>query len=622
MVTMCHFTIYCLHNLDTKKENKCPREIASFGVVEIIRKNSVLILVVAIAVISFLHHYTHDPLTVISWDVYGYYLYLPAILKYGDWDNYAFAIEHLNQYYISSDLYQLMDWKGEKAPIYTIGMAVLYAPFYFLSDIVASLTSYPADGMSQPYQWGIVVASWFYMGVGIYCLNRLLEVLKFSWSTRVWSLAAIVFGSNYFHYVVYENGMSHTYLFTLYAILLYYTHRWHTQAKLSYIIICGLCISLLCIARPSEVISLLIPVLYGVYNGLTILIKRHRLVKNFKQIVAFSIVGISVVSIQVLFWKISQGDWIFNGYSGHHFDFLSPHIWDGLFSFRKGWLIYSPVFFIALLGFIQLYREERRWFWALTLFTVINIYIVLSWHIWWYASSYGMRALIQSYAILAIPMALFVRWSQRRKWIGNLTKIFIVLCICMNQFQDWQYRNGILLQDEMNAMFYTRSFLKTTVNKDLRKFIDNPEEYKGGSERKILRNIEIDTVQWDTLINNVPAEIVTPGSYGPTIRINLNEAVEADSWLHGSGNFYTDSEKFTAYKQARFVLSHSRNGENIKWRGIHIQRIIDVGKWNDFGFDFRLDQGGYVGDQIEMTLWNRGPDTMYVNQVTVSKYIE
>ena len=581
-----------------------------------------LSIIVSLAIVSLIHHLTHDPITVISWDVYGYYLYLPAIFKYGDWGNYAFAVEHLNQYYISSDLYQLMDWKGEKAPIYTLGMAVLYAPFYFISDMVASLTSYPADGMSQPYQWGIVVASWFYMGVGIYFLNRLLEALKFTWSTRIWTLAAIICGSNYFHYVVYENGMSHTYLFSLYAVLLYYTHRWHTEAKLSYIVISGLCISLLCIARPSEVISLIIPIFYGVYNGLTFLIKRHRLLNNYKQILVFSVVGISIVFIQVGFWKFSQGDWIFNGYSGHHFDFMSPHIWDGLFSFRKGWLIYSPVFIISILGFIQLYTEERRWFWALTVFSVVNIYIVLSWHIWWYASSYGMRALIQSYAILAIPMALFLRWSQKHKWAKMATRIFILLCICLNQFQDWQYRNGILLQDGMNAMFYSRSFLKTSVDKDLRKFIDNPEEYSGGNENTVIEKITFEKQNLDTVILDKPAVTVLPGAYGPTIKVKVTDNGPADSWLHGSGVFYSNSEQFTAYKQARFVLSHSRNGDNLKWRGIHIQRIIDVGKWNDFGFDFCLDQGYNIDDQIEMTLWNRGPDTLYINQVSLSKYRE
>lgn len=117
-----------------------------------------------VIVLTSLIYYQNQPIEVISWDVYGYYSYLPGIFIYEDVPNYGFVASHFSKYNVSANLYQLAEiQEGVFAPIYTMGMAILWLPFFFIAHIITQLTGiYPADGMSFYYQLAIVTACWFY----------------------------------------------------------------------------------------------------------------------------------------------------------------------------------------------------------------------------------------------------------------------------------------------------------------------------------------------------------------------------------------------------------------------------------------------------------------------------
>ena len=57
----------------------------------------------------------------------------------------------------------------------TIGMAILYSPFFFISDQVAKSFGYVRDGYSIPYIWGIHWGSIIYSLLGLwFCRKSLL----------------------------------------------------------------------------------------------------------------------------------------------------------------------------------------------------------------------------------------------------------------------------------------------------------------------------------------------------------------------------------------------------------------------------------------------------------------
>src|SRR6187551_215222 len=82
----------------------------------------------------------------ISWDVSGYYHYLPAIFIYKDirQQNWMNAI---NEKYLPSPAYDQAFGhhdSGNKVNKYAIGQAVLYSPFFFAAHGYAKLTGdYP-----------------------------------------------------------------------------------------------------------------------------------------------------------------------------------------------------------------------------------------------------------------------------------------------------------------------------------------------------------------------------------------------------------------------------------------------------------------------------------------------
>src|SRR5438094_10265045 len=91
----------------------------------------------------------------IAWDVYGYYMHLPNTFIYGDIGMRDMKrIEEINsKYHTTPYLYQAKDGiDGKKVNVYPIGMAVAYAPGFFIAHAYAKISSYPADGYSPPYQ--------------------------------------------------------------------------------------------------------------------------------------------------------------------------------------------------------------------------------------------------------------------------------------------------------------------------------------------------------------------------------------------------------------------------------------------------------------------------------------
>ncbi len=584
-------------------------------------KYDVLFIWVILVLISGLYHFQNsNELSVISWDVYGYYLYLPSLFKFQDWHQFTFTAQHLQEYEMCSTIYQLIETpEGKKAPLYTIGMAILYVPFYFMADIFASLTGYKNDGMSSPYQWMIVVGSWCYSFLGLWFLSKSLRKIKFKRAVIFCVLLAIGIGTNYFHYVVYENGMPHSFLFSLYAMMMYSTISWHAKPRMREAVFLAVSIALLALARPSEIIALIIPLSFGIISPFSFRLKIQTILKYQKHLIVFTLTGMSMVFLQMMFWKINIDQWLFNGYSAHKFDFASPHLVDGFFSYRKGWLIYTPIMLFSLFGFAPMYQKWRVGFYGILFFFVLNIYIVFSWPIWWYASSFGMRSVIQSYAVLAFPLAFFIQRVFQKKWSKyfflSLGGVFILL----NQFQDWQYRNKILLQDEMTKTFYWKSFLKTDVDRSLRRFVDIDEESPyDGSRFSLINEINYaDSAAVDFVGNKVgraAKSIRRKSPYSDLIKMKITDENITDfkgGWLQATAWVYTKEDKQYDHQTAKFVISTS--GSVSKWIGVRFQRYIKLNEWNEVKFEYQIPENIQVGDQIECLIWNEGLDVVYVN---------
>jgi ABC-type multidrug transport system fused ATPase/permease subunit len=163
---------------------------------------------------------------------------------------------------------------------------------------------------------------------------------------------------------------------------------------------------------------------------------------------------------QLIYWKIQTGSYVYYSYGKQRFFFNHPHIWKGLFSYRKGWLLYSPVMILSVFGFIWLKRYNKQLLVPVLAFCLINIYIVFSWWCWWYGGSFGQRALIESYAFLSLPMAACITQLGKNRLILSAILLFALGTVYLNIRQTKQYAEGILHWDSMSKELYWATFNK------------------------------------------------------------------------------------------------------------------------------------------------------------------
>ena len=79
----------------------------------------------------------------------------------------------------------------------------------------------------------------------------------------------------------------------------------------------------------------------------------------------------------MIYWKIYAGTFIYDSYQnpGEGLDLMSPHTFSFLFSYQKGWLLYTPLMIFAFMGLIWVRKKKREMLFPLVLFLLVNIWV-------------------------------------------------------------------------------------------------------------------------------------------------------------------------------------------------------------------------------------------------------
>ncbi len=392
---------------------------------------------------------------VIGWDVISYYAYLPATFIYKD-VTLKFTVNYKGPH-------QFVFWpetapNGGKCIKTSMGLSVLYAPFFFMAHISAVFLHYDAGGYSIPYKFFLVMSGVFYLLLGLFFLRKVLERYFNQWVVAI-TLAVIVVGTNLFNYSSFDGTMSHAYSFALIAIFIYATQRWYEKYSVTNTFLVGLLIGIISLVRPSNILVILFFVLYNLVSRKAV-IERIRLYRqNIPKLLLLMLCVFLVWVPQFIYWKYITGNWLFFSYGDERFFFNRPHIFEGLFGFRKGWLIYSPIMIFAVLGIPLLFKHLKEFSWAISVFFVLNVYVILSWWCWWYGGSFGARAFVDSYALMAIPLALSIQliW-EKRFWIGFALYSTLLITFLKGIHYTIQYHYNAIHYDSMTWGAYKETF--------------------------------------------------------------------------------------------------------------------------------------------------------------------
>ena len=415
---------------------------------------------------------------VISWDVIDYYGYLPATFIYGD---VTLASPNEKFEHFHPKIWYHKTAEGKKVFKTSMGMSILYSPFFALSHVYASYTNHEASGYSIPYKFGICMSSLFYLILGLFFLRI---VLREYYSANVTSLTLflIVMATNLYYYVVIGVGMSHNYLFCLLSIILYCLIKWYRHPTLKMSIVIGLLSGLMILVRPTMILILFFALFFNVASLQDVKDRIAFYQNHFGKVLLIFIGSTIAWLVQIIYWKVASGSFIYYSYTDEGFFFLDPQIINSLFSFRKGWLLYTPIMIFALVGLGIMFKKQKKLAFPIIIVVVAYLYVTSCWWTWWFGGSFGNRTMIELFPLLAIGLAYVIKLildlSKGFK-ISFLTLIFILLGF--NLFQTRQAHEGLLHHDSMSKEAYFKILFKLQKQisiKEVEPFLNPPDYHK------------------------------------------------------------------------------------------------------------------------------------------------
>jgi hypothetical protein len=591
---------------------------------------ALLISIVFIIVFRF-SHTTND--REIAWDILGYYMPLPAsfihhdpLLKDIDW------LKKVNEEKdLTGTLYMISsNDKGEPMYFFFFGMAIFYLPFFFIGHLFAMLGGFPMDGFSMPYQYSMVLGAVLYTIIGLIYFRKVLRNF-FSENITAIVLLTTVFATNYAHHLTLKDLETVNVLFMLVSIIVWFTIEWHKNQKRKYLYFIASAIALIALVKPSEIVVILIPLLWNINSWKALKEKFIMIKNNWIGILIAALIALIIVSPQLIYWYIKTGHIYYDTYKnpGVGLDFKHPHILESLFSFRKGWLIYTPVIIFYIWGQILMFRRNNKAFYAVNIYLLVTFYIIVSWSEWWYGAGFSNRPIITAYPVLAIGFGYFLEYieTKNRIWKSSFA-VILVLFTLLNQFQWWQLRNNILDPYRTTKEYYFATFLKTSVTDSDRELLlvkrdfsglmefNNREKY----EPKVVFSDGFDTINNASKTSGNPYLIASnQDEFVYTQKIEYSSMTNRDHiWVNIRFKYRSKNCKKDQFPL--LVVTMDRKQGNYGYRTFNINNDKDPTQWIDYSFDYLTPEIRERNDELLIYFWNWRKNDFDIDDFTITVY--
>ncbi len=580
-----------------------------------------LLVLAAIMFTQFSQKRWNDEVDIINSDVRSYYAYLPALFIHQDLkleDKSVYTDAHAHSMWHSEDK------DGTRYIKYTCGMAMLYSPFFGVAHLLAEPLGAPADGFSYPYRFALAMSSIVYFIIGFIFLSKLL--LRY-FNDRVVSITLLILfaGTNAFHYYTGNMAYSHGYSLALVAVFLYCSVQWINQPKLKWAIWIGITAGLFTLIRPVDVLFILALPLFGISSFQSL---KNRFVLFWKKrwhVLLMLVFFFLMLTPQFMYFKYIWGSYIHYSYTGEAFYFGSPHLLDSLFSYRNGWLLYSPLMLFSVIGLIFLRRQKEHFAAFVIPVGLIYFYVISSWWCWWYVG-FGNRAFINLYPILAIPLACAVHYLLSRKAFLKIAfSIIVFVGILFSMFNTRQFVTGAIHYTAMSEAAYWDSFLREKPSQLFQSLLNFPV----GDEQAMGRDVILEPirtsvyrsyyhfedlqscdstmrpfVQFDLSRNGKGAIRVEEGTeFMGKMPVNVKDvsAIYATAWIKD-----LPEDVFLTLSKTEPVFYYHAASEAVEqsgaWSKVHMLAWVPV---------------GFQSDSMEFVIWNLGKHGFIMDDLTI-----
>jgi len=579
------------------------------------------------------NHWKKDGKVVIH-DVISYYSYLPAAFIYHD---LSFSFVDKDPAFFAGKMYNSKTAEGGHYQKMTMGLAMLYLPFFLLGHLYAWISGAPMHGYSQPYMFFLMFGALFYVTTAAFVFRKIL-LRNVNEKITAWVLIALLLGTNLFYYTTLESAMSHAYNFSLIIFFVALSMSWHEKPGIKNTIILGLVYGLISLIRPTNA---LIIIFFLLYNISTIKTRLWFFLKSWKLVLLMALAAFLVVLPQLLFWKFNTGSWIYYSYGREGFFFDNPQIWRGLFSYRKGWLVYTPVMIFALMGLFLLRKDFKAFSIAIWVFVPLNLWIIFSWWDWTYGGSFGARPLIDTYSLMGFGLASWLSYLSKKKKIIYLAMQFLILVLAgWNLFQTAQYKYGAIHYAHMSKAAYWHTFGKLSKDDEFNLLIEpmdydsliagkyvvlpkvrhtiGPEAYTSFERLNKPKNKFLaEDGRYVFSSPNTQSKIeYREGLFSSMLYGKNNIAAGIDFWAKANETYEVSVWKKPVDARAALVFT----APNPKTYYVKQEKVIQTDSmgWGEIRFQATIpDTAGHR--QYRVYVWNKTEDTVFFDELRVKK---
>ncbi|GAB4423951.1 MAG: hypothetical protein OHK0039_40830 [Bacteroidia bacterium] len=355
----------------------------------------VLLLAALLAVYQGFHFQEGNNGNRIWSDAEGGYLYLPALFIYGGFDSLPTRTQG-----------QFAAYPGTTRTFtrnpYVVSL--FEAPFFLVAHALVRLglaAEDPGDlpGRSLPYSsHALLLAACCYAWLALLLLYRMLRPVHGPLASLL-AVLALFFGTNLYYYTLGEPGMPHVYGFFLTSLLLSLRPGMLEPGKTGQLVLAGLALGLLTLLSRLDWPLLLVFLVWDARPGDAL---RRQAGRWGLVLLCMALAWLP----QLIYWRYLSGRWIVP--DGIHMPLshaAGPRVLRVLFDVQNGWLIYSPLIFVALLGLILLVAQGDRIAQVTVLALVVATYLFGSSAVWWFGGAFGHRCYVDYLPLLAAPLA-------------------------------------------------------------------------------------------------------------------------------------------------------------------------------------------------------------------------
>lgn len=539
----------------------------------------------------------------ITADGRGYYGYLPAVLIHHDlqwkWlrgeETRIVAEKESGSFLVPAD-------DGRKVDKYFAGVACAILPFFLIAHVAALVSGQYAGGYSPIYAASVSAAALTWCFVGLLLFHGWLK-RRIANTPVAFAVTLLVFwATNLSFYTIVQPSMAHAYGFAVIASLLWLSDRW-TEKRRWFWAMCLLA-GLLPVIRPVDALFVVaLPFVAGSKERL-LTWRAHLRSHPAMTLIVAALLLVLPALVQMALWHAQTGHWVLYSYGKERFYWTEPQAWEVLVGFRKGWLIYTPLMWLIIPGWFILVRTSRFQAISYAFLIISVIYVTSCWWYWSYGDSFGQRAIVDFYPVLAVPIAHLFMWA-RGLFTRTAAAVACAFFLLLNNVQAYQLVRYILLWERMDFAAYKAVFLRTG------------NEYVGylGSLRKpfleytivtpdTTRTIDFEEAVADPARQNAHARTghgagcVSPDHlYQDLLMLPLDNMARKRELLvklHGFARKEGDSNGYV-------VISAESGGRSYSYTAINLlPHLEDADGWKELRFEQRLPPAKGTGAELKV----------------------